>query len=234
MIALLTSLLLAQASLAKVPSTPLWNEWYLISVDGTATSYFQETAERRPTENSIAITQNWVEADGSEVYIGSVSSAEKDLRPIAFFSVRKSKTINHKIDARTTGKKLIVTLKQQNKKASKIEKSIEIKPGLYLSSFLPMAVSRKIGEKGAFQFNAVVEESHEEAFEVRKGIVEVTGESKKVNSMACHGALIQIDGTISEWWITKDGKVCEVSYPSTNTKMVLTTEEKAKKALEGK
>ena len=39
----------------------VWKAWYLISQNGATVGYFEETAERRPAEKQISITQRWVE-----------------------------------------------------------------------------------------------------------------------------------------------------------------------------
>lgn len=211
----------------------LWNEWYLVTQNGKAVSLFQETAEKRAKEGELAITQRWVEKLGgerTETYIGSVSSQEK-LAPVAFFVERKGAK-PYKTDGRAKNNQLEITFKPGT---PDLAKSTEITPlgaGFYFSSFLPSAISRHfLGGKEAFAFTAVVEDGGDMNVEVKKGTVDVSSNSRKIGKETCREAVINFDGKVQEWWITRTGKVCLVSFPDSATKMELTTQKAAKKAL---
>jgi hypothetical protein len=211
----------------------LWTEWYLISQAGKAVGFFQETAEKRPARAELAITQRWVEKRGSErieTYIGSVSS-QKKLTPIAFFVEHKGNK-PYKTDGRAKNNQLEITFKPGTPDLAKSTELTPLGPGYFFSSFLPSAISRHfLGGKEAFAFTAVVEDGGEMNVEVKKGIVDVSTNSKNIGKETCREAMINFDGKVQEWWITRTGKVCLVNFPDSATKMELTSEKAAKKAL---
>lgn len=211
----------------------LWNEWYLVTQNGKPVSLFQETAEKRAKEGELSITQRWVEkinGERAETYIGSVSGQEK-LAPVAFFVERKGKK-PYKTDGRARNNQLEITFKPGTPDLAKSTELTPLGSGYYFSSFLPSAISRHfLGGKEAFAFTAVVEDGGDMNVEVKKGTVEVSAISKKIGKETCREAMINFDGKVQEWWITRTGKVCLVSFPDSATKMELTTEKAAKKAL---
>jgi hypothetical protein len=223
----------------------LWQEWYLITQNGEAVGYFEETAERRPADKQYAITQKWVERSGSsaatgiqpdgiaETYIGSVSE-EARLKPVAFFVERKSASEekSYKTDARVKNKKIEITFKPASAAMAKSTEMATLSPDMYLSSFVPMAIARNFKEKKtAVPFTALVEDGGNMNVEIKKGTVEITGEEKKIGGDSCRGARIHFAGKAQNWWITKEGKTCLVDFPDSGVKMARSTEAEARKAL---
>jgi hypothetical protein len=233
------SLILATASLAA-PSVKgaetLWREWYLITQNGVAIGYFEETAERRPQDKQLAVTQNFVEkVDGKrEAYVGSVST-EADLDPVAFFVDRKAGTPekSYKVDARVKGRNLEITLKPASPAIDKSTKSTTLSPSTIFSSFLPIAIARTFKGKAPLSFTAVVEDSGEMTVVSKKGLAEPQKEEKKIASEACRHAVVHFGGQLQHWWVTKAGKTCLVEFPDSGTKVELSNEKQAKKAVEG-
>lgn len=226
--------LAASAANAKAP-VQLWQEWYLITQNGEAVGYFEETAERRPADKQFAITQKWVEkADGlAETYIGSVSE-EARLKPVAFFVERKgaSDEKSYKTDARVKNKKIEITFKPASAAMAKSTEMAALSPDMYLSSFVPMAIARNFKEKKtAVPFTALVEDGGNMNVEIKKGTVEITGEEKKIGGDTCRGARIHFAGKAQSWWITREGKTCLVDFPDSGVKMARSSEAEAKKAL---
>ncbi len=231
MIKFLFLLLSFSAHAAK--NETLWTEWYLVTQKGQALSYFEETFEKRPGEGHVAVTQKWVEKLGErqEIYIGSVA-AEGTLSPVAFFVERKGGKNPYKVDGRAKDKKLEITFKPGRPDLAKSTEFASLGAHTYLSSFLPLWISRQFAPgKGAFPFTAVVEDAGEMKVEVKKGIGEIQGVEKKFGQENCRQALVRFDGKIQEWWITAKGKVCLVEFPDSGTRMELSTESAAKKAL---
>lgn len=230
MIALLSCLLLPNFAHAE----KLWTEWYLVSQKGAPVSMFEETAEKRGAEGELSITQRWVEKINgarSETYIGSVSSQES-LAPVAFFVERKGPK-PYKTDGRVKNRQLEITFKPGTPDLAKSTELTPLGAGYYFSSFLPSAVSRHfLGGKESFAFTAVVEDAGDMNVEVKKGTVDVSTKSKKIGKETCREAVINFDGRVQEWWITRTGKVCLVEFPDSATKMELTTKRAAKKALQ--
>jgi hypothetical protein len=226
-------ILLCGASAHAAKSEKLWNEWYLVTRNGAPVSLFEETAEKRGQENEIAITQNWIEnaGDRQETYIGSVSNAET-LAPVAFFVERKGGK-PYKTDARVKGQQLEITFKPGSPDLAKSTELTPLGKGYYLSSILPTAIARKfVGKaKESFAFTAVVEDGGDMNVEVKKGTVDVGTKEKKIGKENCREALVVFDGKSQEWWVTKAGKACLVVFPDSGTKMELSTEKAAKKAM---
>ena len=227
------SAVLASAFIAlPAKAENLWNEWYLVSKNGSGISYFEEVAEGRPKEREKSITQRWVEKIGerSELYIGSVAG-EARLAPVAFFVERKGNK-PYKIDGRAKKKKLDITFKPAFPGSTKSSESIELDSETYFSNFIPLLISRRLtGGKKTFSFQAVVEDAGDMNVELKSGRVEITATEKKIGSEICRKAMVNIGGPSQEWWITKKGKVCLVDFPDSGTKLELTTEKEAKKAL---
>lgn len=214
---------------------PVWTEWYLVSQKGAPLSYFEEIYEKRPADKHVAITQKWVEKIGArqEIYIGSVAQ-ESNLEPVAFFVERKGGKA-YKTDGRAKGKKVEITFKPASADLAKSTEFTELKSDMLFSSFVPLAISRKFPSgKGAFSFTALVEDAGDMSVEVKKGIAEIQADEQKIGAEKCKHVLVQFDGKLQEWWITAQGKVCRVEFPDTNTRMELSTEAAAKKALKEK
>lgn len=211
----------------------LWHEWYLIRVNGVASGYFEETAERRPGEKEIAVTQKWVEKGAgqqlSETYIGSVAE-ESALAPVAFFVDRKGgKT--YKIDGRVKAGQLTATFKPADAATAKSTEQVQVKAGTYLSSLVPLAIARQFSAGGAFAFTAVVEDDGDMNVTVRKGMAEIQKEERKIGKERCRRVKIAFGGDSQEWWIAKNGRTCQVSFPSSGTKLEESDEKSAKAAL---
>ena len=236
--ALLLALALPSVTYAK-GSAPvqLWKEWYLVTQNGEALSYFEEIAERRPGEKQIAITQKFTEklGGGAEVYIGSVAE-EARLKPVAFFVDRKatSEVKSHKTDARVKSRKIEITFKPASPSLAKSTEIVPLSGDLFLSSFVPMAVARAFRGKKMAPFTALVEDGPDMSVEVKRGAAEITTQEKKIGGETCRGVVLTMSGQPQEWWITKDGKACLMEVSSLGLKMALTTEAEAKKALGGK
>jgi len=223
---------LAHAAPGKTET--LWKEWYLVTQNGQAISLFEEVAEKRPADHQLAITQKWVEKIGasprSEVYIGSVAE-ESSLAPVAFFVERKGGK-PYKTDGRAKDKKLEVTFKPGTADLAKSTEFTPLQPGMFFSSFVSTAIARHFKEgKGAFAFTAVVEDAGEMNVEIKKGTAEINKVEKKIGKESCKQAVVQFDGKMQEWWITKKGKVCLMELPDSNTRLELSSEKAAKKAL---
>lgn len=235
---LFLSMLMPAPVLAK-GSAPvqLWQEWYLITQNGAAVGYFEETAERRPGDKQVAITQKWVEkADGlAETYIGSVAE-EARLKPVAFFVERKaaSEDKSYKTDARVKDKKIEITFKPASAALAKSTEVTNLTADTFLSSFMGMAVARNFKGTKPVAFTAVVEDGGDMNVEIKKGTVELSSREKKFGSDNCRAALVEFNGKTQEWWVTKAGKTCEVLIPSSSVKMALSSEAAAKKAVGGK
>ncbi len=236
---MITSLLLAavasSASAATAKPETLWHEWYLITQKGTAVGYFEETAERRPGDKQIAITQKWFEKlnGKAETYIGSVAE-ETRLKPVAFFVDRKTSTEEktYKTDARVKDKRLEITFKPASASLSKSTEFTSLQPSMYFSTFVPLAVARHFKEKGPLAFVAVVEDGGDMNVEVKKGLAEVQKDEKKIAGESCRSVVIHFGGQLQQWWITKAGKTCLVEIPDATMKLELSDEKLARKAVE--
>jgi hypothetical protein len=217
---------------AQASAETLWHEWYLVTQNGAPVSLFEEKAEKRPKEKELAITQNWIEkANGrQETYIGSVSNAES-LSPVAFFVERKGAK-PYKVDARTKGKQLEITFKPGNPDQAKSTEMTSLTSESYLSSALSSVISQhfKTG-KSSFSFTGIVEDAGDMSVDVKKGSVDIGTKEKKIGKESCRQANIVFDGKVQEWWVQKNGKACLVVFPESGTKMELSTEIAAKKAL---
>ena len=102
---------------------------------------------------------------------------------------------------------------------------------MLLSNFLALALSKHDPKKGVYSIEAIVEDSKDGKFESRPGKAEMEGKSKQVRGQDCRLYRVEFDGSPSQWWITKEGKLCQVLIPQTESELILTTEEEAKKAL---
>ncbi len=211
----------------------LWREWYLVTQKGSGVSFFEETAENRPGDHQLAITQKWVEKVGarSETYIGSVAE-ESNLTPVAFFVEHKGGK-PYKTDARVKNNKLEITFKPGTPGLAKSTEFTPLQPGMFLSSFMALALSRHFGKTASngLAFTAVVEDSGEMRVEVKKGSADLGSTEKKIGKETCRQAIVQVDGKVQDWWIAKSGKACLVEFPDTGTRMELSTEKLAKKTL---
>lgn len=236
LIPLATTFASAAAPAKKNPppaNETLWRQWYLFTAAGVPQGYYEETVERRPAEKHLAVSQRWVEKEGgrTETFIGSVAFDTPKLAPVAFFSERTGAAKSYKLDGRAKGAKLELTYKPVQPPGANIRKSALLKPTTVLSNFVPILLSRRALSPGAFQFEAVVEDARDGNFDVRPGAAEVLGVNKQIGGQTCRKAIVDFAGEQAEWWITKEGRLCELTIHGSQAKLVMTTEAEAKKAL---
>lgn len=226
-------LLLSSTALGATPNRTLWQEWYLYTVDGVAQGYFEETMESRPAEKNLALTQRWVEKENgrTETYIGSVAMDDQKLTPVAFFSERTGPNEAYKIDGRAKSGNLRMNFTAVKPKGQPQKKAVKIHAGLILSNFVPLLLARHDSTKGPLLFSAVVEDARDGKFDSRDGRAELATTTKDIKGQKCRLAAVEFNGIAGEWWFTTEGKLCRLELPSAKSKLELTTEAEAKKAL---
>lgn len=223
--------LTAPAFAKKNEPVKLWQEWYVYSLNGKAVGIYEETAERRPADKQVAIVQRWIETDGglAETYIGSVAADDGKFTPVAFFRERKAGAETEKVDGRFRVGVLDVTVKSANAKL-KPRKDIKIKPGTYLSNFVPLVLAARKPGSGIFSFDSVVEDVRDGGYGPRDAAAQVLNVTKKVRGLLCRKTEVDFVGVV-EWWVAADGRTCEVKNPENGTQITLSTENEARKAL---
>lgn len=228
----LTQIASAATTATRLENQVLWKEWYLFTTNGAAQGYFEEVMEKRPGDKHLAVTQRWVEKEGgrTETYIGSVAADDGKLTPVAFFSERKGPKEVYKIDGRVKGGQLDMNYKPTKPKGQTVKKSAPVASDMVLSNFLPLLLARHEGG-GEFKFSAVVEDARDGNFSSRAGTAEVFGKTKEIRGQSCRRTVVEFNGVDGEWWITKEGKLCDLLMPGTQQRLQLTTEADAKKAL---
>lgn len=228
-----TLALLLAAPFAHAETTQLWKQFYLYTVNGQAVGYFEETAERRGKEKQLAVTQRWVETEsgGTETYIGAVAKDDGKFTPVAFFSERTGGGKSYKLDGRAKGNTLSMTYKPTVPAGPTANKKTKMKPGTLLSNFVPLFLAKLDPNKGEVRFDAVVEDARDGNFETRGGTALVQAVKKEIQGRECRKAAVEFDGIVGEWWIATDGRLCEFFIPANKSKLTLSTEADAKKAL---
>jgi hypothetical protein len=230
-IAALSCWLLAGSALAAPAKTEnLWKEWYLLTVNGRPMGFYLEVAEKRQSDKQIAITQRWVEKDGtlSETYIGAVTSDDGKYTPVAFFRERKQNGKESKVDGMVKSGTLQITM--QGGGAAKEKKSVPIGPGMYLSNSLSFMLAKQKPGKDPFAFQAIVEDVRDGDYDPKDGAALISDTTKKIDGLECRKITVEFHGQ-AEWWVAPNGKVCEINAPVNGTKIQLSTEKAAKKAL---
>lgn len=216
---------------APAKTEPLWKEWYLYTANGVPQGYFVEEAERRGKEKEIALSQRWFEVDdgGTETYIGAVAKDDGKFSPVAFFSERKGPNRNYKLDGRVKGNSLEMTFKPVIPPGANLRHSVKLEKNMILSMFLTMKIAKQ--KIGSTAFTAVVEDAKDGNFDLRPGSAEIQGATKKVNGLECRRAAVMFNDSEDEWWVAKDGRICEIRIRANQSRLLLTTEAEAKAAL---
>lgn len=224
---------LAPAAQGKEKPT-LWKEWYLYSSAGVPQGYFEEEAEHRPKDKQVAISQRWVENEdgGTTTFIGAVAKDDAKLTPIAFFSERKGQMRTYKLDGRTKGASLEMTFKPVIPPGANLKQSVKLRKDMVLSLFLPLKIARAKAGHGPVPFTAVVEDAKDGNFDSRPGSFEVQGATKNFKGLTCRRTVVSFNGSEDEWWLTKEGKICEIFVRANQSKLTLSSEAEAKAALE--
>jgi hypothetical protein len=194
--------------------------------------FYLETAERRPAEKQLSITQRWTEKEATlaDTYIGAVSSDDGKFRPIAFFRERTQNGKVAKIDGRVKGAQLEITIKPAKLGGTKEKKSVTLKPSTYLSNFVSMVIAGKPASSEPYAFFAVVEDVRDGNYQPLEGAALVSATTKKIRGLSCRKVTVEFNGQ-AEWWIAPDGRVCEISSLDGGSRISFTTEKEAKKAL---
>lgn len=226
-------LFLCSSVFAAKDPVVLWQQWYILQVNGSPSGYFEEVAEKRVKDGHISITQKWIEDDGgkAETYIGSVAKDNEALDPVAFFSDRKSSNSSYKIDGRGKNKKLTLTFKPEIPPGAAQKKEINLAKGVILSNFVPMFLAKKFGKEPKLEFLAVVEDARDANFDSRVGKAEFHGVTKDIQGNKCRKVDLEFNGMLGEWWITAEGKLCELRIPSNQSVLLMSTEKEAKSSL---
>lgn len=207
----------------------LWKEWYLLTSGGKAIGFYEETAEKRPAEKQISVTQKWVEREGTlaETYIGTIVADDGKLTPVAFFRERKQAGREDQVDGRAKNGSFDITVKLAS---GKEKKSALLKPGTYLSNVLSIALAEKKPSKDPFAFQAIVEDVRDGDYQPKEGAALISETTKKIRGFDCRKITVEFNGQ-AEWWIASNGRVCEINAPVNGTRIALSTEKEAKKAL---
>jgi hypothetical protein len=184
-------------------------------------------------DGHISITQKWIENDGgkAETYIGSVAKDNESLDPVAFFSDRKSASSSYKIDGRGKNKKLTLTFKPETPPGNAQKKVVNLGKGVILSNFVPMFLAKKFGQEPKLEFLAVVEDARDANFDSRVGKAEFHGVTKEIQGTKCRKVDLEFNGMLGEWWISTEGKLCELRIPSNQSVLLMSTEKEAKNSL---
>lgn len=225
----LLALLVSAPALAAKPET-LWKSWYVYSINGKASGFYEETAERRTEEKQIAVNQKWVEREGtlSETYIGSISTDDGKFTPVAFFCERKQSGKESVVDGRAKDSAMQITIKPAG--GGKEKRSAILKPGIILSNALPLMLAGKKASKDPMAFQAIVEDVRDGNYEPREGAALVSDATKKIGGLNCRKVTVDFQGAL-EWWVAPNGQVCEITNQANGTRIALSTEKEAKKAL---
>jgi hypothetical protein len=199
-------------------------------VNGKATGFYEETAERRRGEKQIAVTQRWVEREGtlSETYIGAVATDDGKLTPVAFFRERKQSGKESKVDGMAKAGSLQITVKNPN--GTKEKKTVLLGPGTYLSNTLSLWLAKQNPGKEPFAFQAIVEDVRDGDYDSKDGAALISETTKKMGGLECRKITVEFLGQ-AEWWVAPNGKICEIASPANGAKIQLSTRSEAKKAL---
>lgn len=206
----------------------LWKECYLLSMNGKPAGMYVEEVELRKKEKQIAVTQRWREKEEGETYIGSVAMDDGIYSPIAFFNERQVGAQVTKTDGRIKNGKLNVTVKGST--GEKDHRSYSLRPRTYLSNTISLLVAKKKPAKEPYLFRAIVEDVRDGSYEPRAGAALITNETKKIRGLSCRKVQVEFSGT-AEWWVATDGRLCAMTNPGNGSKIELSTEAAAKKAL---
>lgn len=222
----------AAKSTVTVATRPLWHEWYLYEVAGLPKGYYEETAEKRPKDLQVAISQNWLELEegGTKTYIGSVARDLPELNPVAFFCERSNAKISYKLDGRSEGGMLKLLFKPIQPKSVNIQKEIVTEKGAFLSNFLPMILAKlPTSQVTPSKFRAIVEDARDGNFEMRELVIQPTNEEKETRGNKCRKFAVAFNGVEGLWWVSKIGKLCEIQLPALQSKIELSEEAIVKK-----
>jgi hypothetical protein len=124
-----------------------------------------------------------------------------------------------------------MTFKPATPGSESARKSIPLKGEVILSNFVPLMLSRMVEAGKETSFSAVVEDARDGKFDTRKGTATVFGVNKKIQGLSCRRSVVEFGGVEGEWWVTKEGKLCELRMPASGSRLARTTESEAKKAL---
>jgi hypothetical protein len=214
----------------KNATVTLWKEWYLYTANGIPQGYFVEELEKRPKEKQVAISQRWFEIEdgGTETFIGAVAKDDAKLTPVAFFSERNGKQRTYKLDGRVKNGKIEMTFKPVIPQGANLKHSVKMEKDMILSMFLSMRIAKQ--KSGSIPFTAVVEDAKDGNFEARPGSAELQGATKKIRDLDCRRSAVMFNDSEDEWWLTKEGKICEIRIRANQSRLTLTTETEAKAA----
>lgn len=207
--------------------------WYSVTSDGKAVGFFSEAFYSEGKKGGFVTVQDWSSSkDADEIsHIETLTVDDEFLAPISFslHHVGAKAASELKLNALLKKKKfseLNVKMIRIKPKKDHDEKNIVLPNSTIFYSSLPRYLARH--EPGMYAVKAIMEDARGLDISLKLLTINRTAESKKFGADTCEKSFVEIQGPMAEVWVTKTGKLCELSIPEANSRISLATEEEIK------
>jgi hypothetical protein len=109
------------------------------------------------------------------------------------------------------------------------EKTFPMAPNTIFYSTLPRYLAKH--EPGMYSVNAIMEDIRTLDYVVKILQIRRTSETKKIGALTCEESFVSLNGPMAEYWVAKDGTLCQLSIPESKSLIEMKTEAEAKTAL---
>jgi len=209
------------------------NNWYLVSMNGKPVGTLSESFSRDASDGELVTSQNWVSANGEVSEIETLTTPNDDLSPISFNLHYKGSAKELRLNAILQRNEHIADMHYkliQSKPAplKREEKTFPMAPQTIFYSSLPRYLARHAS--GMYTARAIMEDVRSLDYSVKILQIRRTSESRKFGALTCEQSFVSLNGPMAEFWVAKDGTLCQVAIPESRSLIELKPESEAKSA----
>ncbi len=196
----------------------LWDNWYVVTTDGTPESYYNEIAETIGDKAQVRVN-TWIK-EGTKIKSENLGATAKNtplLEPLLFNFRTQEMGIEKTLDGTimNNGKVFSVKIKKGEKSLTPLR--AEMLPKLILVSFFPVWIHKNYKKITGVQpkdFSAIIEDQVADQVPVVKGnVYEMVPDelSKKTKTRKLR---VVFNNIVAYWYVTPKGDPIEINAPS--------------------
>ncbi len=213
----------------------LWDNWYIVTSNGTPDSYYNEQAELVGDKAKIRVN-TWIK-DGTKIKSENLGATAKNtplLEPLLFNFRTQDNGMEKSMDGTimNNGKVFSVKIKKGDKTSNPIR--AEMLPKLILVSFFPVWIHKNYKNISSVQpkdFAAIIEDQVADQVPVIQGNVYEMIPDATAKQLHARKLRVVFNNIVAYWYVSPKGDPIEISAPSVKKTVKKVTREVAEKFL---
>ncbi len=219
-----------------VPAHSAPKNHFLVEINGKPAAVYSESLEKSKKPRSLTLHQEWtgIGANPINMTMRAVALDDLYLTPVSFETHARSR------DGKNESK-LFVRVKKNGKfkdlayrferikpvREQPKEKQFIMPPDPLFFSFLPRYLAKI--EPGLYVLKAVMEDNQDAKMETRPLRINRMAEKKAIHGTTCERSSIDFNGSVGDWWVSKEGVLCEGGFPELKNSIRAISAEEATK-----